>query len=296
MPTLLTEIKRFSTYFRALSQLMAGRSARQPREGVGVARPRADLLKRAHLWEAQGLAHRTGRDYAPFLTVRDFPSTGRVHRVVSATVGRLHHLMSDHEYRAFLVLDHNPGVTDIREQYPLLPLSETMALAHALGIRHPAYRGRISPMTTDFLVTYGEGGEEVAYQVKPSAELSRRRVAEKLDLERAYWGRRGIAFRLITEREVPVRAAEALDWIRAYRDPADLDSGPGGAAAVLAALDVALAPGHCASIDAACARVERDLRLPPGAALGHVRYGLALRRWPVDLSRGIDTRAALPWR
>ena len=49
--------------------------------------------------------------------------------------GRVHHLLSLLELRWFYVLDWNLEVIDVREQYPLLPLEETLAIA--------ADRGRI---------------------------------------------------------------------------------------------------------------------------------------------------------
>nr|WP_238602194.1 TnsA endonuclease N-terminal domain-containing protein [Lysinibacillus parviboronicapiens] len=49
-------------------------------------------------------------------------------------------------------------VVDIREQYPLLPLEETIVIADELGLKHPTDPKTIEPdvMTTDFLLTVFE--------------------------------------------------------------------------------------------------------------------------------------------
>jgi len=61
---------------------------------------------------AQGRGAGAGRDYQPFLHVRDVPSQGRSHRLPSATVGRVHHLLSDLELHVFLQLDWHEHVID----------------------------------------------------------------------------------------------------------------------------------------------------------------------------------------
>ena len=48
-----------------------------------------------------------GKDYQPFLTVRDVPSKGRVHRRPALTNNRIVHLLSDLELAAFLLFDWN---------------------------------------------------------------------------------------------------------------------------------------------------------------------------------------------
>ena len=60
-----------------------------------------------------------GPSYKPWLTIQDVPSHGRSHRFVGRVTGRLHHLLSDLEYRTLLIYDWSRIVTDIREQFPL---------------------------------------------------------------------------------------------------------------------------------------------------------------------------------
>ncbi len=80
----------------------------------------------------------TGRcgDYLPWLKVNDVASRGRSHRLLSATTGRIHHLLSDLERNALLIFDFWDDVVDLRGQFPL-DRDETQAIADQGGIAHP---------------------------------------------------------------------------------------------------------------------------------------------------------------
>ena len=58
--------------------------------------------------------------------------TGYSHRTK-----RIHHLLSDLEFAAFLLLDNNPSVTDIREQFPLIR-DDTRDIARENNLFDPA--------------------------------------------------------------------------------------------------------------------------------------------------------------
>jgi hypothetical protein len=145
-----------------------------------------------------------GKNYKPFLTVRDVPSKGRVHRRPALTHGRIVHLLSDLELSAFLLFDWHLSVIDIREQFPLDP-EKTLKISTRLGIKHPAVRGVNQVMTTDFLIDTMQDGKVVpiAISVKYRQELEDERVIEKQELERRYWEGEGIDWFLFTENEVP---------------------------------------------------------------------------------------------
>ncbi|MCC1496909.1 TnsA endonuclease N-terminal domain-containing protein [Alcanivorax sp. 1008] len=102
-------------------------------------------------WIRDGRGFGSGKDYVPWLTVRDVSSKGRVHRVQGHLSQRTHHLLSDLELSTFLLLEWNPRVSDIREQFPL-NVDETRQIAEELGIRHPAVSGNTQVMSSDFLV------------------------------------------------------------------------------------------------------------------------------------------------
>ena len=153
---------------------------------------------RRMLREGRGSGH--GADYRPFIRVGDFSSSGRVHRVKSQTHGRVVHLMSDMELDVFRKFDERGDVVDIREQFPLCR-AETLVIADRLGVRHPAANGVDVPVTTDMVVDF-TGGRGVAIAVKPAGELGKRRVLEKLELERQAWSHRGAEWRLVIGSDV----------------------------------------------------------------------------------------------
>jgi hypothetical protein len=190
----------------------------------------ADQSKNVELAERQivkrfkeGRGSGSGQDYRPFLTVRDVPSTGRVHRLPSATVGRIHHLLSDLEYHVFCQLDWHMDVSDIREQFPI-PRNESRRIAEKLGIAHPSVGGVDQVMTTDFIVDLDQGGRSIikAISAKYSDELDDARVLEKLELERSYWAEKDIAYAIVTEKEIPHTLVENIKWIRPYLNSLEL--------------------------------------------------------------------------
>ena len=164
-----------------------------------------------------------GKYYNPFLTVRDVPSKGRVHRRPALTHNRIVHLLSDLELAAFLIFDWQHSVIDIREQFPLNP-EATISIAKRLGIKHPAYRGVIQVMTTDLLVDFNLGGQHLskAISVKYAQDLEDERTIEKLELERRFWEGEGIEWFIFTEHEVPVLFVKNIRWLAPHMHSYDL--------------------------------------------------------------------------
>ncbi|WP_421781258.1 TnsA endonuclease N-terminal domain-containing protein [Kiloniella litopenaei] len=165
-----------------------------------------------------------GKDYKPFLTVRDVPSKGRVHRRPAFTHNRIVHLLSDLELAAFLLVDWQPFVTDIREQFPLNP-EATINIAKRLGIKHPAYQGVLQVMTTDLLVDFQQNGHHSsqAISVKYSQDLENARTIEKLEIERRFWEGEGIEWFVFTENEVPKTTIKNIRWLLPHMYSYDLN-------------------------------------------------------------------------
>jgi len=166
----------------------------------------------------EGRGKGTGSHYKPWLTVSDVPSLGRVHRVFCPKTERVHHLMSDNEYYAFLIQWWNDSVVDIREQYPLIDRRETLEIAARCGVKHPVdpSSGALWVLTTDLLVTLKHAGrpaETVAYAVKQAEELAKGRTLEKLEIERRYWERHEVTWKIITDRQVKNIFTRNLSWI-----------------------------------------------------------------------------------
>lgn len=148
-----------------------------------------------------------GLHYQPWIKPHEFSSRGRPHRVTGWKNKRMYVFLSDLEFYYFLILQWNDAVVDIREQFPLLPLEHTKAIAERLSIRHSAInrqQGEEVIMTTDFLITIKEGNtvKDIARTVKMAKDLSDRRVREKFLIEKEYWKSKGYEWGIITELKI----------------------------------------------------------------------------------------------
>lgn len=133
----------------------------------------------------EGRGQGRGKDYKPYLYIQDVPSKGLATRDLGWHTQRVHHLMSLGEWRLFLTLEWSKIIIDIREQFPL-DLEKTIAIANQLGIPHPDDKKTKQPvvMTSDFAITIKKpiGTEDQILTFKLAKDLSKIRVAEKLDL------------------------------------------------------------------------------------------------------------------
>ena len=240
----------------------------------------------------EGRGQGAGAAYQPWLRIQDVPSQGLVHRIKGWKTGRVHHLLSKLELAYFLILEWSPQVVDIREQYPLLPLAETVTLAEQCGVRHPTDPRSKAPivMTTDFLVILSgqRWPVEQARTVKPVTALANQRTREKLEIERRYWARRQVDWGIVTEREIPQVLANNLELLRSYRD---LSGRLTLAEAQLKAVEVIVA-AYIMNMDVplreAAARCDQRLDLEAGTSLTVAYHLLATRQWQTDLNRPLD--------
>ena len=139
-------------------------------------------------WIKEGRGSGVGSEYKPWLNIQDVASKGRSIRLKGIKTNRQHEFLSDLERNYFYLTEYSDFVVDIREQFPLLPLEETIVIADELGIKHPTDPKTHEPivMTTDFLLTVdkGEGLVELARTIKMKDELLKERVIEKFEIER----------------------------------------------------------------------------------------------------------------
>lgn len=245
----------------------------------------------------EGRGSGNGSEFKPYLTVRDVPSTGFVHRIMGWHTNRVHHFLSNLELYYFYIQQWKNVVIDIREQYPL-QLSETDDIARRLGIRHPSEirTKKKIVMTTDFLLDLknNDGSiKTVARAIKPSSELMKERVIEKLEVERTYWSERNIEWALVTEREIPITVAKNIGsiyqawWEEGLPEPCRI---------MLAKIEQILY-GSSQQDDfnpfsVVAARVDDRLGLEPGGALCVARHLVARQFWLVDM--GVPLTYAAP--
>jgi hypothetical protein len=126
----------------------------------------------------------------------------------------------------FLIYDVLNRILDIREQFPLLPLEETLEIARKIGVKHPTDPATRYPvvLTTDFLLKLKLGHEIIfhARTVKYIKDLDDPRVLEKFEIERIYWLRRDIDWGYVTEEGVPPGLAENAALLHSFYFLSDL--------------------------------------------------------------------------
>lgn len=235
--------------------------------------------------EGRGQGH--GAEYLPWLTTSDVPSHGRSHRPWGRKTGRIHHLLSDHEWRTFLFLDWCDDVTDIREQFPL-NRDNTRPIAEILGVRHPIDTSTKTPrvMTTDFLVDVLRDGRPCleACFVKPSTELEKSRVLEKLEIERSFWAEKSVPLRIFSEREFSGVLTTNLQWLRTLSFDNQAEPWEGCHQEYADAVLRAIPRLHDLSLKDFCTRTDQDLALEKGSALALVRHLVSIKAVSVDLT------------
>lgn len=151
--------------------------------------------------------------YSPFIKVTDLSSTGVSSIIRGFSTGRNHHTLSGIETSTFLLLDWQPSVKDIKEQYALDPVV-TEQIANEAKIKHPSFKGELTIMSSDFVVETNEPQSKFALQIKPHGKLKEPRVIEKLEIERRYWARKKVPWFIVTEREIPEILTSNVKWLQ----------------------------------------------------------------------------------
>lgn len=246
----------------------------------------------------EGRGQGCGASYIPWLKVRDVPSKGLSFRVKGWKTSRRHELLSLAEYHYFLTLEWSLSVVDIREQFPLLPIDRTLAIADDLGIIHPADPKSKLPvvMTTDFLIDHQTNGKKShsARSVKKSRDdLSSKRTIEKMEIERRFWKEQGVDFGIIVDQDIPNDFVKNIDWLHKAFWIDDMEEvNP----SLISLVEDALYK-KIASISQGVAKIalslDEELGLSHGTCLWIVKHCIATRKWEVDLSHVINTRNPL---
>ncbi len=162
---------------------------------------------------------KSGKDYIPYTKTNTFSSKGRATRIMGIKTGRIHHLQSDNQYRAFMYFEWAEQILDIRESYPLLDIMEV--IDNKEGLRFDKFKDKEKDtqfiLTTNFLLTVDKGNGEIEYvarTIKNTTELSRAITAEKLEIERRYWEAKEIDWKIITEKELDRQYVKNIEFVR----------------------------------------------------------------------------------
>jgi hypothetical protein len=161
----------------------------------------------------QGRGKGSGAAYKPYIQAREFNSLGTTSNVIDWKTGRTMELLSQGEAMLWFILRWDDTNLDIREQYRL-EIKDTLKISDEFRIRHP--KNRTTSMTTDFLVTKNNHSE-IAYSLKTSRKsLNKIRTTEKLFIEKCYWSRRNVEFKLIFKDELNNKLAQNIRLVTAF--------------------------------------------------------------------------------
>lgn len=196
--------------------------------------------------------------YAPYISIHDFSSVGRVSRTKFA--GRVVHTMSDLETGLLRELQW-AGATYIFDQVALADfekcnVDETVEIARRIGVDHSVHKRDLSPsvMTTDIVAKYFSPGAPPshklhAFAVKPTSAVTIDRTAsakrqreaertiEKLEIERRFWASKGVKWSLVTSDDIDPIRVRNIEFLLTASKPIWPDNEVGQILELLSAVD-----------------------------------------------------------
>jgi hypothetical protein len=242
-------------------------------------------------FEKAGRGKGTGKEYLPWLRVQDVSSKGLSTRVEGWKTGRIHHFLSQLESTYYYVLEWSRIVLDIREQYPLLPLEETISIAQSCGIKHPVHPKTEKPVvfTTDFLLTVSLDGKTVTHArtVKYAKALDSVQTLKKLEIERRFWEARGIDWGIVTELDIPAELSQNVNdlheawYLATYMPSSDL-------ARIVPVLTDLVQQNKQQPLRKVTTSCDLQLGYEEGTSLKVAYYLIATRQWIIDMFRALD--------
>lgn len=251
-----------------------------------------DEAKIARLYK-EGRGQGQGADYVPWLKIYDIASQGRSHRAFGFKARRIHHLLSDGEWRTFLHLDRCDDVIDVREQFPL-DRKITCRIAESLDIRHPMDAGGKTPqvMTTDFLVDVSRDGKLKleACAVKLARDLENARTLEKLEIERRFWSEQKVPWRIFTDKDFNPVVMTNLEWLQNLDFSLQSEPWGGFHRKQSEAVCRAISRLSTLSLREFCRVMDQELALEIGSTLTLMRHLLLTRSVTADLTVPLNDR------
>ncbi|MBU3098083.1 MULTISPECIES: TnsA endonuclease N-terminal domain-containing protein [Clostridium] len=249
----------------------------------------------------EGRGSGKGDTYKPWIKIQDVPSLGRSSRIRGIKTGRQHELLSDMERNYFYILEYSDKVQDIREQFPLLPIEDTMIIAKELGIEHPKNpkTGEFIVMTTDFLVSinYNNKFHEVARTIKSKDDLMSKRILEKFEIEKQYWEKKGVNWGIVTDEEIDKVIANNISLVHGYKDIGKIDSFNDIEASELKDLIYEfikrIIDNHNA-MRTTCTAFDNEMCLEKGSSLCIFKYLVINKMIEIDITEKINVNKNIP--
>jgi hypothetical protein len=233
-----------------------------------------------------------GIDYKPFIQAHDnkVASEGWITRHLGWKTHRIHHTLSKHERKYLYFLEWLDAVVDIREQYPLLPLSRTEEIAKQLGIKHANVEGVPVVMTTDFLITLqsSQGLIDIVRTVKPASKLTKRTL-ELFEIERRFFLEQGVDWGIVTEQRMPDICISNVEWMYEARY---LDTRPNIDEELVSLIkddlfNVIFHDQGNTSISKLCLRCDNTFGIENGTSMFILKHMLATKKWRTDMNTKI---------
>lgn len=181
-----------------------------PRGDYMGGRHQKNTAERVIRMQQQGRGNIDAKEYTPGIRTYEISSKGKSARIFSYTANRVCHCLSQLEKLFLIILDFDPAVTEIYEQV-CLKLEDTLTIAAALNFKHPYADTSVTIMTTDFV--YVRDGRQYAVAIKHTDDLKSERTQEKLAIEKAYWEKKHVSWRIVTEKDISRTHAENLVWL-----------------------------------------------------------------------------------
>ncbi|OBA03953.1 hypothetical protein A9P44_20255 [Paenibacillus polymyxa] len=243
-------------------------------------------------WIKQGKGQGMGKHYVPWFTARQVPSQGRTHTAKGIKSGREHLLLSDLEWYYFYLLEWSDVIEGYREQYPLLPIEETIQIAEDLGVDHPIdpQKRELKVMTTDFVIDQDDNPVDVV-NIKPANKITLREV-EKMEIERQYWEARNVGWSLVTNKDIPVPYAMNIQYVHKAYNLAPYHITDQHVMKARALMEQRITDLSYKLTDITD-QVDDALGLKPGNSLVIVRHLIMTRQWRVNMKTRIDPNRPL---
>jgi hypothetical protein len=244
-------------------------------------------------WIAEGRGQGEGKEYKPWLNIQDVASKGYATREKGWKTGRKHHLLSDLELYFLYTLEWSPYVEDIREQYPLLPLEKTLAIAKEIGVEHPRENGASGPfkvITTDFFIVLRteKGIKTCIRTIKPVDKVDVREL-EKFDIEKRFFRDLGIEdWKLVTDQNLPNNFIKNFDW---FYDCKSVDNRPNINLELISSISPILYKAvktEDLGLSTLALKYDDIFGLEKGSCLFIIKYLLANKIWVTDMNEIIN--------
>lgn len=236
-----------------------------------------------------GRGQGTGKDYTPFIQAHDnkVASEGWLTRHVGWKTKRIHHTLSSHERKYLYYLEWLDEVVDIREQFPMLPISKTVEIAKQLGIKHALLEGVPVVMTTDFVITLKtpNGLIDIVRTIKPANKLTKRTL-ELFEIERRFFAEQGNDWGIILGNNLPDCLISNIEWMH---DGRYLDTRPGVDEELVNLISPTLlqriiqSEGETTSISKVCLRCDQELGIQNGTSMFVLKHMLSTKKWGTDM-------------